>query len=122
MTTIELFVSDFLSVVSDADTPMKKAKEFMTKTLQIECERVGGLPVDANIIGLHQLLKRCTVAHIKELPVKKPLVKDCEIKFTNKDTGDSIRYVCRLTKEIDLRKPSEDGTWGINVNSFKPIK
>lgn len=122
MTEVEKLVTDFFAYIANEESTIEKAKTFMTITQQETCKVVSGNPVDGNIMGMHQLIKRCEILSIKEKVSTNKVMKDCTIKLKSKENEKVIKYSCRCVKETELRKTSEEGTWGINVNSFRYLK
>lgn len=108
--TLELFIK---SVIKGKG----KAKKYVQVTQVYTSELV-----NSNIARIKTDLKESGNIHLSEIeseeqsqiPVK--CVSDFKILTEKKGC-----FKIRLIKEAGIRKPDENGTWGVNVNSFKHI-
>ena len=111
--TLELFFKK----LKQKDIKYSDVIPLLTKTQQSQSEYVGMAAIHGNLSGIKSIVDVCSKVIVKEKPGNNNMVQDFSIVFHAK-----VKYTCRLVKEIDARKPSEDGEWGVNVSSFKLLK
>lgn len=93
-------------------------KKYITKTQQEESQYVGRTNVEVHLNGLHSLVTNCKTIEFTEKVNTNKLVADFKVTFKS---SQKAVMTCRLIKESGLRKPHEDGVWGVNVSSFKLV-
>lgn len=116
----EIAVATFLNYLADKNATFENAKIHLTKTNQEECRYVHKLSVEGAISGIANIVKQVDKIKISQKISTSPLLKTCEIKFSNVKKYSEL--TCVVVKEKDVRKPSEDGEWGVNIQSFRIIK
>lgn len=120
MTDCEIVVAGFLDDLQSKDVLFETLILQLTKTQRYEAQFVARTTIHPNLSGVCMLLKEAKVVSVKEKYSTAPFIKDVTIKVLIEKT--KFTYSIRLVKESDVRKPSEDGVWGINITSFKSLK
>jgi len=113
--TLELFFKE----LRKKDCKYTTIKKLLTKTQQMKSKFVGRGNVVAHIDGIWQLVNACTHEKIKEKFSTNEVMKTFKIVFFGEN---KVRFECTCLKEKAKRKPSIDGIWGVNIESFKLIK
>ena len=116
----EEHLEKFLNALLVKDAKMADIKKFLTKTQQETSPLVKTYPVEPALHGLYSLLAQAVDLKIKTKLSTNPTVKDCIIKITGVDSV--LKLQVRLVKEIECRKPSKNGEWGVNASSFKYLE
>lgn len=117
-------LTSFLQLLMKESPLFSEAKRHLTLTQQESCKIVGLTNTEGVINGLFSLLKQTETYKIKENHQTNKTVCDFSVTLNLKTRflGKSYKAKIRLIKEIEPRKPSIYGVWGININSFKIIE
>lgn len=108
----------YFKVLQKKDVKYTDVYLFLTKTHQNELQYIGRIAMEGHISGIHSIVKECSKIGVREKKISKTCA-DMVVTFHGKT---KVKFSCRLIKEIGVGKPSEEGVWGINVNSFKLLK
>jgi hypothetical protein len=109
----------FFQELQKKDCKYATIKKLLTITQQEESKFVGRKNVEGHINGVHSLLNACEKVEFKEKYSTNKLLKTFKCTFFGKK---KVRMECTVLKEIGVRKPHNDGIWGVNIESFKLIK
>ena len=123
--TAQEHLEKFIEAFTVPDQTFENLKKFLTLTQQQECLYVGRISVEGQLMGIYSLLKISTSINIKAIASSNKTSKDFVLHLKNKQEGKKVektKIQCRLVKEIEVRKTSEDGVWGVNASSFKHLK
>lgn len=111
-------LESFFTKLKEKDVKYQEVKHLLTKTQQVDSLYIGRISVESHLNVLHSLVNSVKKITIKEKKVT-DTVADMVATFYGKN---KVKMQCRLVKETESRKPSSEGEWGINLNSFKLIK
>jgi len=116
-------VEKFLTFLQGENLKQEDAKKFLTLTQCEESKLVGKPPVEGGINGLYFVLKKAKSFKVDVKTSSNKVMKDVIVTLDLIDglEEDNFKFQLRCVKESDIRKTSEDGRWGININSFKQI-
>ena len=117
-------VENFLTFLQGENLKQEDAKKFLTVTQCEESKLVGKPPVEGGINGLYFVLKKAKSFKLDVKTSSNKVTKDVIVTLDLIEgwvEETEIKFQLRCVKESDIRKTSEDGRWGININSFKQI-
>lgn len=118
------FVGRFFEFFKQTELPlMSEAKKFVTKTQQYESQFIGKPSVEPHLNNFFYFVKGLKSYTLREKYTTTPCLKTIIIKYEFECEGSLYNKEASITviKEIATRKPSINGIWGININSFKTI-